>query len=107
VVAVGRVEAQGRAVLEAAKVAPQVLALAARREVAERSAVAAALAEMAAGQVAACRITQFRPRSDLQFFKRRPSINSLICFALLISEALLFGCVVLKHVFEGGELALR
>ena len=78
-VAVGRVEAQGRAVLEAAKVGPQVLALAARREVAERSAVAAALAEVAADQVAACRITQFRPRSDLQFFRQRPSIDSPIC----------------------------
>ena len=75
----GRVEAQGRAVLEAAKVGPQVLALAARREVAERSAVAAALAEVAADQVAACRITQFRPRSNLQFFRQRPSIDSPIC----------------------------
>jgi hypothetical protein len=76
---VGRVEAQGRAVLEAARVGPQVLALVARREVAERSAVAGALAEVAADQVAACRTTQFRPRSDLQFFRQRPSIDSPIC----------------------------
>jgi hypothetical protein len=80
VVAVGRVEAQGRAVLEAAKVDLQVLAPAvARREVAERSAVAAAPAEAVADQVAACRLTQFLPRSDLQFFRQRPSIDSLFC----------------------------
>jgi len=71
---VGRVEAQDRVALEAAKADPQVLAPAgARREVAGRSVAAAALAVVGAGQVVACRLTQFRPRSDLQFFRRRPS----------------------------------
>ena len=79
-VAVGRAEAPGKAVLEAVKVDPQARALAAaRRELADRSAAAAALAEVAADQVAACRLTQFLPRSELEFLRRRPSIDSLFC----------------------------
>jgi hypothetical protein len=70
VVAVGRVEAQRRAVLEAARVDPQVLVLAAARlEVEGRSAAAAALEEVAAGREAVYRTTQFLPRSDLQLFR--------------------------------------
>ena len=58
-VAVDRVETQGRAVLEVAKVGPQALALEAEpREVAEQLAVAADQAEV-------FRITRFLPKSDL------------------------------------------
>jgi hypothetical protein len=73
VVVVGRAEAQGRAVLEAVKVVRQAPGpAAARPEVEERSVAAVALGEAAADQVEVYRITQFLPRSNLQFFRRRP-----------------------------------
>ena len=86
-VAVGKAAAQGRPVREAGKVDPQVLALAARREVAERSAVVAVLAEMAADRVAACRIIRFLPRSNLQFLRWR--VVPAISFESLLSPSAL------------------
>jgi hypothetical protein len=75
VVAVGRAEAQGRAVLEAAKVGPQVLALAARLELEERSVVAVAQAVVAADPGGVYRVIRFLPRSNLQFFRWRVAIS--------------------------------